>query len=503
MENNEEIAINMELFGEAVIIENKKTVNEEDSQMYQKMYNVLSFLKKDTLSILQQYLSKNYKNIRYNTISGMIELYTSKNEVLHLDDRIVNNIFIDIKNETYLNVKKKIDEDYNENLLEQLTEIRTDENKQFSEEDYESLYLNILKKYEVKNFGIQIQILRTFLESDIISVPYNPIIEIFEEIKDLSNIDTNLSELDKFLKCISFDNSDEIVKMYWKSWIGGVFRNCLELDKKAYDSILIFKSIQGLGKSEMIEQGLLSIFKKYTSSSYNWDTNKDSLMILTQYMFAFDDELSATTKAKNEDIKKITSMRDINGIRRAYGKFTENLKRISSFIGATNAETVVNDTTGSRRFLILNLKSIDNVEIKKIDYKLLWSQCYNYFYLNNNIEYLHFDKVQDNNTNLTAVNVENEYLSKIFDLGKTDYNCKLTATDILELIHEKGYKTDALKINKIFDCLKKHGYTSKKGRLNGKVVNFFELYKYNEDEGFNVDSLTDNILINKYKNNFN
>jgi predicted P-loop ATPase len=88
---------------------------------------------------------------------------------------------------------------------------------------------------------------------------------------------------------------------------------------------------------------------------------------LGRYLLVFFDELDAY--AKREGLVKAIITQEIIKIRPLYSKFDQNYVRIASFIGAINHESFLNDQTGNRRFLAVEVKDINhthNVDMDKV-----------------------------------------------------------------------------------------------------------------------------------------
>lgn len=219
-------------------------------------------------------------------------------------------------------------------------------------------------------------VLKTYIKSE-----SNIIIKNFikDRIESFSTDDkTNFELIFENIKC---DENDRLVKQIFKRWGLGVIQNIYDT---YYDEILVLKSKQGLGKTTWIINYLTKPFAEWTTTSFNYDLkSKDDMKLLADKMFIYDTENMSLKKTDAQVIKRITSTSVID-YRKPYDTYSVSRKRIASFIMDTNEDYIFNDLTGGRRFLILNINSlniydIDGGNLKKIDYEKVWGYLYNLY----------------------------------------------------------------------------------------------------------------------------
>ena len=190
------------------------------------------------------------------------------------------------------------------------------------------------------------------------------------------------AEFMKIVDNIETHSTKELTANVLKRWGIGVFVNLY--NRGYYDEILVLKSSkQGLGKTTWITKHLLNGFDKWVTTNFQFSTDKDNLKLLTNKLFIYDMENTNLKKSDNAIIKKITSTQEVQ-IRLPYMKMESKLRRICSFIFDTNETEIYNDLTGARRYLILDIESMnifdkDGGELKKINYDLVWGWLYHQF----------------------------------------------------------------------------------------------------------------------------
>ncbi|MFT2010637.1 VapE domain-containing protein [Pontibacter sp. 13R65] len=380
------------------------------------------------IDVVKEYIRSSYDTIRRNKLTKRIEL-NLMGEKQDLDDRTVNGWLDHLWNyKTYSHTDGR-------NGKEVIRKVTLDKNK-----------------------------LYTLIDNESFSPSYDPIAEYFQRVAPMAAGTSVTPEIDKFIGCFTCENDNEVVEQYFKAWLAGVFINYYTSDK--FDGILILQSNQGTGKTTAIEHHLLKPFVDYVTKNFVWSTSsKDEMIKLATSLFIFDDELSATRKSEVEELKKITSLTVINNVRPPYGRTAENYIRRTSFIGATNNTSIINDVTGSRRFLVLGVQAIDLAAVSRIDYDLLWSEAYNYFHVQGNKIRIDFKVIEENNEKYKNIGAEDEYLDRHFDFTK-EGNTWLSATEVLDFLKEQepNLYTDHYKIGK---ALKAKGKEAQSRRLNG------------------------------------
>ena len=129
-------------------------------------------------------------------------------------------------------------------------------------------------------------------------------------------------------------------------------------DEKVNHTTLILMGDQGLGKTTWFMRMLPKELQKYSYSGPIDPRDKDTTVNISECLIINLDELESLSRASASAIKEIITKSDIR-IRRPYGRFAEKLIRRASFVGSINEDQILNDTTGSRRFLIHEVIDLD------------------------------------------------------------------------------------------------------------------------------------------------
>lgn len=248
--------------------------------------------------------------------------------------------------------------------------------------------------------------------------------------------------------------------MCFKKWAVATIACALE-DKTANQTVLVLQGSQGIGKTTFLENLLPEPLKDYYYSGEINPSDKDTLINMSECLLINLDELSSLNKNRESALKEIITKTSIR-VRRPYGRYSDNLPRRASFFGSVNDNQILSDTTGSRRFLINQVKSIDYQT--PIDLDRFWAEAYElykngfqYFFDQNEIK-----KVNEANEDFEVINPEEEsliYYFKPWDKVNEYGYVKLTATQIAAEMNggtlpnnSGGY------VNKVGRALTKRGF---------------------------------------------
>lgn len=177
----------------------------------------------------------------------------------------------------------------------------------------------------------------------------------------------------ELVSLLQIDSSEkEIAKKYLKVWFTGLIERSLNPGSK-FDLVLVFNGKQGVGKSRFFER----IFPDDTyimSNSRDLDS-KDKLVNLSTSSIVIWDEIgSFSGKYMIESIKQFLTL-CFDAYRPVYGRQTISRGRRCVFAATTNDPDVLEDLSGSRRFMVLTVgtkqTAIDQAEIDKLIPQLL------------------------------------------------------------------------------------------------------------------------------------
>lgn len=314
----------------------------------------------------------------------------------------------------------------------------------------------------------------TLIQNKDNSQSYNPIHEWFEKNK---HIETN-SSFNELIQCFEIESfvyeENEVFKVtdylevYLKKWLLGLIGS-------AYGTyslmILVLSGEQGIKKTEFFRNLFPDQLKKFYAES-NLDEGKDSEILMTKKWLIVDDEFGGKSKRDATKLKRLSSQQNFS-VRMPYGKVSEDLNRLAVLGGTSNDYEIINDPTGNRRIIPINLISFDFDRYKKIDKTKLFIELYKewekdktgWFLTKGEIEYL--NKSTTKNTEIMS---EVELIDRNI---KPDPYTRLTNTDI-KLEFEKMYPSIRTSTKRIGQALKICGYDQKIKKIDGKTIRYYE-----------------------------
>ena len=260
-------------------------------------------------------------------------------------------------------------------------------------------------------------------------------------------------------------NGKELTNADWfqeclKRWLIATVAGATD-DDIVNHSVLILVGAQGIGKTMYTRKLLPDALGKYYYNGVINPDDKDMLIHLAECFLILWDEMCVTTRGEAGKIKEIITKDKIR-VRRPYGRYADTLNRHASIIGSVNNSDLLNDTTGSRRFLIHEVESIDYNSSVKIDD--LWAEVYT-CYKSGYKHWFDEDEIKQINVYNTKFEQQDEVEQRLIAQFRPNdgsrESLKLTATEIMDMLYQdtnrKYAKRDVRDLGKI---LKKHGFTS-------------------------------------------
>jgi putative DNA primase/helicase len=139
------------------------------------------------------------------------------------------------------------------------------------------------------------------------------------------------------------------------------------------DTALILVGPQGVGKS--------SFFKVLAGDDFFGDTSldlssKDSLMALRGKWIYELAELSALSRARDQEMVKAFLSSAVDAYRPSYGRFTVSFPRQTVFGGTVNNLDFLSDTTGNRRYMILETPFPVEFKLLEESREQIWAEAF-------------------------------------------------------------------------------------------------------------------------------
>lgn len=429
-------------------------------------------------------------SVYYKFKEAGIKLTSEKTEQLKSIAKLVDNPIevlreLNIKDEENLIDKFKVDNREEKTEIDLIidlikySKVRFNEITRNFEFGKEEMNDRILAKFYTTVWqkiddGISKDKIFTLIQNRDNSESYNPIHDWFEKNKH-KEAKGNFEELTKCfnIESIIYEENEKIVltdylDIYLKKWMLGLIGS-------AYGTyslmILVLSGEQGIKKTEFFRNLFPEELSKFYAES-NLDEGKDSEILMTKKWLIVDDEFGGKSKKDATKLKRLSSQQSFS-IRMPYGRVSEDLNRLAVLGGTSNDYEVINDPTGNRRIIPINLISFDFERYSKIDKTKLFIELYKeweqdktgWFLTKGEIEFL--NKSTTKNTEIMS---EVELINKNL---KNDPYTKLTTTDI-KLEFEKMFPSLRTSTKRIGQALKICGYEQRIQKINGKTMRFYE-----------------------------
>lgn len=235
-------------------------------------------------------------------------------------------------------------------------------------------YTNVWQKIDD---GISKDKIWTLIQNKDNSESYNPIHEFFFKFQHLKP-SGNFEELCKCFEVEQYMTLDDGVGLvndyldvYLKKWLLGIIGSSFGTYSLM---ILVLTGEQGIRKTEFFRNLLPEELNKFYAES-NLDEGKDSEVLMTKKLLIVDDEFGGKSKKDATKLKRLSSQQTFS-VRMPYGRVSEDLQRLAVLGGTSNDYDVINDPTGNRRIIPVNLKSFDFERYKKINKRDLFIELY-------------------------------------------------------------------------------------------------------------------------------
>ena len=205
-----------------------------------------------------------------------------------------------------------------------------------------------------------------FVNSDLVPA-FNP---MQEYILSLDKWDGK-ERVEKMARRVHCDNP--LWETVFHKWMLSMVHHWMHPDDDYANSLSpILVGTQGTGKSTFCKRILPPELKDYYTDSFDMSSRRNSELALTRFALINIDEFDAITQRQQVVLKHILQKSAV-AVSPPHTDIVRNLRRFASFIGTTNSYDLLNDPTGSRRFLCIDVQGkIDNKS--EINYPQLYAQ---------------------------------------------------------------------------------------------------------------------------------
>lgn len=309
---------------------------------------------------------------------------------------------------------------------------------------------------------------------------YNPIMEYFDKNRHRKPT----GEIQKLCDSLigvedQKQNFKEYKEFFVKKWLVGLVQTVYE---KHSPLVLVLLGPQGCGKTHFFRHLIPESLRPYYGEKEPGG-DKDFDLLLCQKWIVSNDEWSGKTRKEASKFKALTSRQTFD-LRKPYGRGNETFRRLAVLCGTTNDPNILNDSTGNRRIIPIEISEVNKKIYNSVNEKDLI------------VEIFHLYNEGNYNTELTADNIKflNEFdknfkeestlsglISKYYklpeEMQKGDPLVKLSPTDLLIEIEALTEKKLNYSPKIIRSELKGLGFKDQTLRKNNQVFKGYKMSK--------------------------
>ena len=301
--------------------------------------------------------------------------------------------------------------------------------REMNTEDFNTIYLEAKEAFEKLSNDMFLSIIFSHF-----TPLYNPIKDYFDSI-----VWDGKDRIEDLVNSITSDTGDEAYRYSAvRSWLLGIIESVYTDNPNILQ--LIFAGKQNTGKSVFFKQLLPQQLKRYFGLS-QLDNGKDDQILMCEKLLILDDEYSGKLKEDAKNIKRMLSAPHFD-LREPYGRQNIKMKRIATLCATTNETQILNDITGNRRILVLEVTGKFNYELyNSLDKEQVFAQLVHLHkegYVAE-LDDIMIDLIKEyTHGRNSEPNREEECLEKLFHSPENhDGYSYLTNTEIIAIIYEK------------------------------------------------------------------
>ena len=219
------------------------------------------------------------------------------------------------------------------------------------------------------------QHLQNIIESDFVP-SYHPFRHYLEHLPDWKQEDGDNILLLAMSVNVRGDSDEQLLfYQYLKKWLVAMVASWIN-PTVVNNVMLVLIGEQGSYKTTWFSHLLPPQLREYFYTKTNSGmVSKDDLLVLSQYGLVCWEELDSMLPKELNKLKAAMTMPSINE-RGAYERYHENRPHVASFCGTGNNVQFLSDTTGTRRWLPFEVKSIESPLTTPFDYDGIYAQAY-------------------------------------------------------------------------------------------------------------------------------
>lgn len=218
-------------------------------------------------------------------------------------------------------------------------------------------------------------------------------------------------------------------------WFLNMVAHWRQMDRKyANCTVPILVGPQAYRKSTFCRNLLSPELQSYYTDRIDFGNKRDAELSLNRFLLINMDEFDQNKVNQQAFLKHILQKPVIN-IRRPHGMAIQEMRRYASFIATSNHKDLLTDTSGSRRYIVVNVTG--PIDCSPIDYEQLYVQAIHDIYKGERYWFDSEDEkvMTENNQEFQIMPIAEQLFNEYFRAAQEEEECEqLLAIEILEQV---------------------------------------------------------------------
>lgn len=309
-----------------------------------------------------------------------------------------------------------------------------------------------------------------YLDSDRVPV-FNPVEDFLFGLDIHWDGHDRIRELASRIPC----NNPHWPDLFYR-WFLNMVAHWRQIDRKyANCTVPLLVGPQAYRKSTFCRSLIPPELQAYYTDRIDFSNKRDAELSLNRFLLINMDEFDQN-KANQQAFLKHILQKPIVNIRRPHGTATQEMRRYASFIGTSNHKDLLTDTSGSRRYIVINVTG--PIDCSPIDYEQLYTQAIHDLYRGERYWFDTEDEkiITENNQEFQVMPVAEQLFHEYFRAAKEEeeeYE-QLLAIEILEQVqHDSKIRVSVCSIVEFGRILQKNKVPS----VHTKRGNFYKVVR--------------------------
>ena len=264
-------------------------------------------------------------------------------------------------------------------------------------------------------------------------------------------------------------------------WFLNMVAHWRQIDRKhANCTVPLLVGPQAYRKSTFCRSLLPPELQTYYNDRIDFSNKRDAELSLNRFLLINLDEFDQNKENQQAFLKHILQKPVVN-VKRPYGTTTEEIRRYASFIGTSNHKDLLTDTSGNRRYIVIDV--MGPIDCSPIDYEQLYAQAIHHLYKNERYWFDTEDEkfIEEGNKEFQVMPIAEQLFHEYFRPACEGEECEqLLAIEILEQVqHDSKIRVSNCNIIQFGRILQKNKVPS----TRSKRGNMYKVVRIKPEKG--------------------